>query len=42
MILKLEQDAAQNDIEIVIKYRTKDKTIEDIVSFFKTFDTQIE
>ncbi|MDR0302413.1 MAG: LytTR family transcriptional regulator [Treponema sp.] len=42
MIFKLEQDAAQNDIEIVIKYPAENKNIDDIVSFLKTFDTQIE
>jgi DNA-binding LytR/AlgR family response regulator len=42
MILKLEKDTAQNDIEIVIKYPVDNKTIDDIVSFLKTFDTQIE
>jgi DNA-binding LytR/AlgR family response regulator len=42
MILKLEKDTAQNDIEIVIKYPAENKTIDNIVSFLKTFDTQIE
>jgi DNA-binding LytR/AlgR family response regulator len=42
MILKLEQDEAQNDIEITIKYTAENKTIDDIVSFLKTFDTQID
>jgi DNA-binding LytR/AlgR family response regulator len=42
MILKLEKDTAQNDIEIVIKYPAENKTIDDIISFLRTFDTQIE
>ena len=42
MILKLEQDEAQKNIEIIIKYPVENKTIDDIVSFLKTFDTQIE
>jgi DNA-binding LytR/AlgR family response regulator len=42
MILKLEQDEAQKNIEIIIKYSVKNKTIDDIVSFLKTFDTRIE
>jgi DNA-binding LytR/AlgR family response regulator len=42
MLLKLEQNTAQNDIEIVIKYPAENKTLYDIVSFLKTFDTQIE
>ncbi len=42
MVLKLEKDAAQNDIEIAIKYPEENKTIDDIVSFLKTYDTQIE
>ncbi len=42
MILKLEQDTAQNDINITIKYPEENRTINDIVSFLKTYDTQIE
>jgi DNA-binding LytR/AlgR family response regulator len=42
MILKLEKDTAQDDIEIAIKYPVESKTIDDIVSFLRTFDTQIE
>jgi DNA-binding LytR/AlgR family response regulator len=42
MVLKLEKDTTQNDIEIVIKYPAENKTIDDIVSFLRTFDTQIE
>jgi DNA-binding LytR/AlgR family response regulator len=42
MFVKLEQDAMQRDIEVIIKYPTKNKTIDDIVLFLKTFDTQIE
>ena len=42
MILKLEQNETQKDIEITIKYPAKDKKIDDIVSFLKTYDTRIE
>jgi len=42
MVLKLEQDVGQNDIEIVIKYPVENKIIDDIVSFLRTFDEQIE
>jgi len=42
MILKLEQDVRQNDIEIIIKYPTENKIIDDIVTFLRTFDEQIE
>jgi DNA-binding LytR/AlgR family response regulator len=42
MILKLEQDETQKNIEVIIKYPVKNKTIDDIVSFLKTFDTRIE
>jgi len=42
MILKLEQDVRQNDIEITIKYPAENRIIDDIVSFLRTFDEQIE
>jgi DNA-binding LytR/AlgR family response regulator len=42
MVLKLEQNAAKNDIEISITYPVKNKTVERIVSFIKSVDTQIE
>jgi DNA-binding LytR/AlgR family response regulator len=42
MVLKLEQNEAQNEIEILIKYPEKNKTIDDIISYLKTIDTQIE
>src|SRR5215471_1975688 len=42
MILKLEQDETKRNIEILIKYPTENKTIDDIVSFLKTYETQIE
>jgi DNA-binding LytR/AlgR family response regulator len=42
MTLILEQDTTQQDIEILIKYPAENKTIDDIVSFLKNFDTQIE
>ena len=42
MILKLEQNAAQRDIEIAITYPIKSKTVDRIVSLIKSFDKQIE
>ena len=42
MILKLKQNKAQNDIEILITYPEKNKTIERIVSLLKTVGLQIE
>jgi len=42
MILKLEQNTAQNDIEIAITYPVKNKIVERIVSLIKSVDTQIE
>jgi len=42
MILKLEKDETHENIEIIIKYPMENKIIDDIVSFLKTFDTQIE
>jgi DNA-binding LytR/AlgR family response regulator len=42
MILKLEQNAAKNDIEILITYPVKNKIVERIVSLIKSVDTQIE
>ena len=42
MILKLEQNASQNDIEVLITYPAKTKVVERIVSLIKSVDTQIE
>jgi len=42
MFLKLEQNAAQKDIEIAISYPVKNKAVERIVSFIKSLDQQIE
>ncbi len=42
MVLRLEQNTTQNDIEIIIKYPVKNKTVERIVSLIKSVDTQIE
>ena len=42
MILKIEQDTILNDIEITIKYPIIDKTVENIITFLKSTDTQIE
>ena len=42
MLLKLEQNAAQKDIEIAVSYPVKNKTVERIVSLIKSLDKQIE
>ena len=42
MILKIEQNQAQEDIEVLITYPVKNKTVERIVSLIKSVDTQIE
>ena len=42
MVLKLEQNNSQDDIEVLIKFQTMDKTVESIVSFIKSIDDQIE
>jgi len=42
MILKLEQKAAQKEIEVAISYPVKNKTVERIVSLIKSVDKQIE
>jgi DNA-binding LytR/AlgR family response regulator len=42
MILKLEQHTSQKDIEVIIKYPVKNKTVERIVSLVKSVDMQIE
>jgi DNA-binding LytR/AlgR family response regulator len=42
MVLKLEQNTAQNDIEILITYPVKNKIVERVVSLIKSVDTQIE
>jgi len=42
MVLRLEQNTAQNDIEIVITYPVKNKIVERIVSLIKSVDAQIE
>jgi DNA-binding LytR/AlgR family response regulator len=42
MVLKLELNTMQNEIEIIIKYPVKNKTVERIVSLIKSVDTQIE
>lgn len=41
MILKLEQNAAQNEIEVIIKYPQKNKVVERIVSLVKSVDMKI-
>jgi len=42
VIIKLEQNKAQNDIEIAITYPVKNKILERIVSLIKSVDAQIE
>ena len=42
MILKLEQHTSQKDIEVLITYPVKNKTLERIVSLIRSVDTQIE
>lgn len=42
MILNLERNTDQNDIEISIKYPVLNTSLERIISFIKTVDTQIE
>ncbi|MDR0496704.1 MAG: LytTR family transcriptional regulator [Treponema sp.] len=42
MFLKLEQDTALKDYEISVKYPSMNKTIEQIVSYIKSVDSQIE
>jgi len=41
MILKLEQDSAQKDIEVIIKYPQKNKVVDQIASLVKSFNIQI-
>jgi DNA-binding LytR/AlgR family response regulator len=41
MILKLEKCAAQNDIEILIKYPQKNKMVERLVSLINSVDIQL-
>jgi len=42
MILKIEQNPTYGDIEVLITCPVKNKTVERIVSFIKSVDTQIE
>jgi DNA-binding LytR/AlgR family response regulator len=42
MVLNLEQDAAQNDIEVSIKYPEKNKIVERLISFVNSLNTKIE
>ena len=42
MILKLEQNAAQKDIEVILKYPVRNKTVERLISFVNSFNTKIE
>jgi len=42
MILKIEQNPAHGDIEVLITCPVKNKTVERIVSLIKSVDTQIE
>jgi DNA-binding LytR/AlgR family response regulator len=42
MVLKLEQDTALKDYEISVKYPRMEKTLEKIVSYLKSVDSQID
>jgi DNA-binding LytR/AlgR family response regulator len=42
MIIKIEQNPAQRDIEVLITCPAKSKTVDRIVSLIKSVDTQIE
>lgn len=42
MVLNIEQNSAQDDIEISIKYPILNGTVERIISFIKSVDMQIE
>jgi DNA-binding LytR/AlgR family response regulator len=42
MLIKLEQNIAQKDIEVLITYPAKTKTVENIVLLIKSLDKQIE
>ena len=42
MVIKIEQDMTKKDIEISIKYPALNRTVERIVSFLESADTQIE
>ncbi|MCL2765444.1 MAG: LytTR family transcriptional regulator [Treponema sp.] len=42
MIIKLEQNTAQKDIEVLITYPVKNKIVERIVSLVKSAEMQIE
>jgi DNA-binding LytR/AlgR family response regulator len=41
MVIKLEQNEAKNDIEILITYPRKSKVVERLVSLIKSVDAQI-
>jgi len=41
MVIKLEKHEAQNDIEILITYPQKNKTVERLVSVIKSVDIQV-
>ncbi|MCL2764747.1 MAG: LytTR family transcriptional regulator [Treponema sp.] len=42
MILKTEQNETKKDIEVIISYPVKNKTIERLISFINSLDTKIE
>jgi DNA-binding LytR/AlgR family response regulator len=42
MILKLEQNASRNEIEVLITFPVKNKIVDRIISLIKSVDTQIE
>lgn len=41
MKLKLEQDSTCSDVEVTIKYKTKDQLVHQIISFLESTDLQI-
>ena len=42
MILKLEQHTAQKDVEVLVTYPSRNKTVERIVTLLKSVNAQIE
>jgi acetolactate synthase small subunit len=42
LVLRIEQNPAQEDIEVLITCPVKNKIVERIASFIKSVDTQIE
>ena len=42
MILKLEKDSLQKDVEVLVKFPFKNKTVQRIVSLLESIDAKIE